>query len=226
MSLTGALSSAISALIGAEPGAVDGQRQHRQFRHGRLQDHVRDVRGHGDGVELTARSYTSGGVAVSGARQHHPAGAAGARPPTLPTSRSRAPAFSSWTAPPPAAPRSIPATAPSRRTTHGILAERRLLSAGLAHRRRRQHRRRRRIRSKLTTINTADRLQQRQRHDQDLDRGEPAGRRGRRRHLQQLDDGVRFARYAEHGPDHLDENRQQQPGPRRSAMRSRHRIRL
>ncbi len=79
MSLTGALSSAISALNAREPVARNDFRQHLECRHHGLQDHIGDVRGPECGASSSATSYTSGGVTVFGPRQHHAAGVAGRR---------------------------------------------------------------------------------------------------------------------------------------------------
>ena len=100
----------------AEPGAVDDHRQHRQFQHHRLQDHVVDVRESGDGLEQFDVLFVRRRHGVR-SRQHHPAGTVVGHHQHRPTSRFRAAASSPWRMRPPAAPPSTPATAPSRPTT-------------------------------------------------------------------------------------------------------------
>ncbi|MGY4420739.1 hypothetical protein ACVWY2_003188 [Bradyrhizobium sp. JR6.1] len=98
-----------------------------------------------------------------------------------------------------------------RRVHHrqlGLSRQQRKLSRGLAHRRARQHHRQC-FRRESRAGQHAGRLHQRQRDHQDHGRGESAGRCRHWRDVQQLDDGLRFAWYGEHDPDRLEEDRRQ-----------------
>ena len=221
MSLTGALSSAISALSAQSQSLSMISDNIANTRHDGLQDDVGDVRRPGDRVEQRDL-LCLGRRHRFGPRQHHPAGPAGGdhqrhrrRDPGLGLLRREQCRR-------PAAPRPIPATAPSRPTTPAISrttaaiwrdgAPMRTATSSAMNRRATSRPINTQVASTSGSATTKTTIAANL--PSDAATGDT---------YHQLDDRLRFARCRELDAGHLDQDRRPTPGARASPIRPRRR---